>query len=90
MKPTATAVLSAISGLSQRDVRSIAAEVQANHEKLNKCPLHDFVIVPEKSKPLRSVYRCKQCGGEIDGQRFSWWQRGQADARTAINFSLTH
>lgn len=66
------------------DTKALLAEVQANHKRLNACPMHDFAplsalkpgdVTPRP--PFSRRYRCARCAGEIDGSAFFWYSEGR-------------
>lgn len=67
--------LSEVSGLASDDIKGLMAEVKTNFAKLDACPgPHDFEAVDRK--PLPNKYRCKVCGGEVDGHAAHWYRKG--------------
>ena len=61
-----------MSGLTPDTVKSLWAEVKANHAKLEACPLHDF----EPATPGTRKRRCRNCGGEVGTIEVSWYEAG--------------
>lgn len=65
------------------DAKAILGEVQANHKRLNACPMHDFAVVPLEPggvtprPPFRHRYRCARCAGEIDAVAYFWYSAGR-------------
>jgi hypothetical protein len=63
-------VLSKVSGIPQSEIKTIFAEVQANHKRLESCVgPHDFIKDGKK-------FVCLKCNGSIDFVAHSWYQKG--------------
>ena len=75
--------VSAFTGLSRTDLKSIHEQVKANHAKLEACDAHDFSI-PIDRITLKEInervfgckWSCKHCGGNVDGQSKYWYLKG--------------
>ena len=76
-----TDALGKVSGMSEKTMNDIAAQVQENHRRLNGCVRHEFERM-EPWQPLRGRYWCKHCHGEIDAVAFHWWTIGRRDGAT--------
>ena len=62
--------------LTNQDYQEIMKEVKANLTKLEECPgPHQFEGPLDKDLSFNK-YRCKRCGGVIDGINQLWYQRG--------------
>jgi hypothetical protein len=49
--------------------------VKENHKKLKSCNLHNFEdITPDRK--IYKKYKCKNCGGELDGINVSYYHLG--------------
>lgn len=64
------------------EMRALAAQVQANHAKLEACDWHEFERIPrpddnELQARLSGRYRCKHCGGEVDANAYRWHEIGR-------------
>lgn len=72
--------LSKISGLPQSEVKSLWAQVQENHRKLDMCggPHHFEDITP--GVKMNKKYRCTKCDGVIDGMSKAWYDKGFSHA----------
>lgn len=71
--------LSAATGLTKADMKTLWAEVQANGRALEACAQHSFApVLPLQT--MRQKYRCEHCGGTIDAIAHSWYQKGRAHA----------
>ena len=70
-------VLGELSGLGANEVARIAGEVKANQEKLNGCQYHEFELHEQGPIVSRWKYRCKHCGGTINGQQHHWHELGR-------------
>lgn len=57
--------------------------MQANHKALETCVgPHDFVDqTPEKQ--IGKKWRCKACGGTLDGVERHWYEQGLKHGRAA-------
>jgi hypothetical protein len=63
-------------GLTAEEFKKIAAEVKANHAKLDACPgPHLFVLITPGAL-INNRYRCQTCRGEVDHQRYHWYMQG--------------
>lgn len=70
-------VLGELSGLGAEEVARIAGEVKANQDLLNACPWHDFELHEQAALLTRSKYRCKHCGGIVNGNHYRWHELGR-------------
>lgn len=72
------AVLERVSGIPRDEIRTIAAQVRANHTRLDACKgPHAFVPAPGAPEGLRRLHVCRKCAGTItDGLR--WYLLGLA------------
>ncbi len=67
--------------LTKADMRSILTEVKKNLRRLNGCPgPHEFELI-EAIGGFRKKYRCKICGGDIDGIQYHWYEKGLAHGK---------
>jgi hypothetical protein len=74
----AIAVLSQLSGIDKTEIGAMAAQIKANHAKLDSCSYHEFE--PTGAVPasiMRQKYQCKNCGGTIDRSAYIWHERGR-------------
>ena len=73
------AALSSLTGLPRAEVESLAAQVKANHARLNDCAWHEFHPIAGRDR-LRKRYRCARCGGEVDSHAYYWHEQGRRPA----------
>lgn len=69
-------VLENVSGLKKEEVAKIWEEVKENSERLRGCEgPHEF---EKKNDGLyaRADYRCKKCGGRVNGPQYHWYEEG--------------
>lgn len=69
--------LSEFSGLSEKSIQDIMAEVKANQAKLNGCLYHEFELHEQGALVSRSKFRCIHCGGIITGEKYHWHELGR-------------
>lgn len=72
--------------LSNSDIHGILAEVRANLEKLDACPLHDFHRL--EADNVLSKLQCSKCGGQVNISEAGWYQRGLEHGK-AINHAVS-
>lgn len=70
-------VLGELSGLGADEVARIAGDVKANQDKLNGCQYHEFELHEEAALITLSKFRCKHCGGIINGSDYRWHELGR-------------
>ncbi|QNJ57401.1 hypothetical protein Dolphis_95 [Pseudomonas phage Dolphis] len=72
-------VMSELTSLPRDEIRAIADQVKANHDKLKACAYHDFEPHPENdsSKTAYQRWLCKHCGGSIGLIEYRWHERGR-------------
>lgn len=76
-----TEILGAVSGLGKVEVKKIWEQVKANLKRLDECVgPHDFQRLALETK-LMFRFRCTKCGGEIEGDNRSWYERGLKHGR---------
>ena len=74
------------------ELKQLFEEVKANSATLEKCDLHDFSIVLDRStkEPIQNPtpqqkfgarFKCTRCGGVVDGITRIWYDRGLAHGR---------
>jgi hypothetical protein len=64
--------------MTQEEARELLKKVKANMAILDSCKMHDF----EPCEGLRfSTYKCRNCGGELNGNSVIWYRHGLAHAR---------
>lgn len=71
-----------VTGIPKKEQDKIWLEVKENQAKLNGCPgPHDFVA--ETDPPTRAVsrYRCRICGGHVNGSAVKWYHDGLRHAK---------
>jgi len=74
-------VLSNISGIDRKQVKSIFEEVLANNKLINGCPgPHIFTIAAGRRK-IADDSICEVCGGRISSSDKSWYEKGLAHGR---------
>jgi hypothetical protein len=62
--------------MKPEDSQRIWDEVKANYAKLQACVgPHGFEDI-DPGKTFGKRYRCRLCGGELDGAKVSWYQLG--------------
>ena len=59
--------------------RKLLADIRANQDKLNACPLHAFDL-PIDSIRFGAKWTCKNCGGTMDGIAVLHYAQGYAAA----------
>ena len=74
------AAMASMTGLSRKSMLEIAAEVKANHAKLQACEQHEFGA-PTGLHNRRRI--CARCGGEADSISAGWYEEG---AKHALKF----
>lgn len=65
---------------TKEDADRIIAEVKANAATLAACDSHLFELAKESLFP---DYRCKHCGGVINGSNLHWYMVGRAHGELA-------
>lgn len=85
-KSTVLDALGTASGLGRPAVDSILGEVRANLAKLDACPGHEFVGVPEGAMRCKDgfvyrKFRCVHCEGTVDSHAEHWYRRGIEHAK---------
>lgn len=76
-------VMSEVTGLPRDEIRALAEQVKANHQKLAGCPWHEFERIqrPDDGAVLQARlgdrYRCIHCDGEVDASAYHWHQQGR-------------
>lgn len=77
-------ILSALSGLPEREVDVIWEQVKANHKLLGQC-VTPHLLAPcawyTDKKLLAKTYRCSKCGGEMAGDHARAYMEGLAHGR---------
>jgi hypothetical protein len=68
-------LLAQVSGIGNVDLKKIAADVTANHARLNSCASHQFESCGG-SEVIRRKYRCELCHGTVDMHAYYWYQLG--------------
>ena len=64
------------------EVKKIWEDVKKNQAKLRGCPgPHDFEDM-NPNEAIRKKYRCRLCGGEIDGSKYYWYAMGLEHGRS--------
>lgn len=57
--------------------KAIAAKVIENNKILKGCDYHEFIRNPsEPSEFQYTAYKCKYCGGTVDGKSRYWYEKG--------------
>lgn len=72
-------VLADLAGLPVDDAVSLVVEtIKRNQQLLDGCRYHEFELVTTEAVLLRGhLYRCRHCGGEIDGHKHRWHELGR-------------
>lgn len=70
-------VLSELSGLPEKEMKSLWQQVQENSAKLSACQYHDFAIDTENKTMTREQYVCKNCGGTVNASMYRWHEIGR-------------
>lgn len=72
--------ISDATGIKRADMLAIWEAVKANGAKLNACSYHEFELIDGTDRPFKRRYRCKHCGGDVDGQAWYWHEQGRRPA----------
>lgn len=72
------------SGLTKAEIRAIVERVKANNAKLDGCAYHVFDRIDDLSDPAsffrhKQRYRCRHCGGDVDGHQHHWHELGRRE-----------
>lgn len=67
--------------MSDKKIKGTLAIIRDNQRRLDGCAGHDFSSIGDGSNALAlfgiAVYvRCTHCGGEIEAEAASWYERG--------------
>ena len=79
--------VSAVTGLSRTDLKSIHEQVKANQAKLDSCTKHSFTIPvdrrtkePIPERVFGCSWRCEHCGGNVGITEKMWYALGMLHA----------
>jgi ribosomal protein L44E len=56
------------------DVKELMRDIKDNHKKIDSCSKHDFSIDATPDKKFSKMYRCNNCGGEVQATTKRWYE----------------
>ncbi|WOL24330.1 hypothetical protein fHeYen801_120 [Yersinia phage fHe-Yen8-01] len=73
--------MSELTGIKETEVSRIWAEVQANNQKMENCPYHEFEEnqgeLADRAVNRGKRYVCIHCGGYINPVMYRWHELGR-------------
>lgn len=67
--------LAKLSGLSAETMQPLMNQARWNNHLLRRCERHDFYDMTPDIQLLKR-YKCRHCGGEINGVAYYWYREG--------------
>jgi hypothetical protein len=72
-----TKAMAAVTGMPRDEIVKLAQIARENVAKLSVCTGHAFEAIGP-IQPLRTRYRCANCGGDVDSSAYRWYTQGRA------------
>lgn len=66
--------------MTREEIQAIMREVNENRARLASCELHRFEPMGDPVG-IRTRFKCRYCGGELDGAKVLWYDCGLTHGR---------